>query len=472
MVQYTRKTILISWLSICVLFYTLYFHTSTSISNANRRIKEPMLLDLHLIMDILRENAKKAVMQVYGAMVDCAGGEERLQEIVMDFFQKVLEDPASYIVRRRHPDYGSSILIIEGETQGFKISIMVMEESPHSIIAFHLSQAEDQTERLIFLDILRALEIIPWYTPLHQVAEIVPEIVESVNSGEVEVPETLETIQVWGPAQDGEYFFSVNPILRYLGGQKKIISQLVVSPPLLAVYPRGNPEGIYVPHLSAIFRILDENDLICGYAMRVSSFAHELLHHIIHHKLYTGEIDAIYGRRNSEETHSIDTHLETLLRETGLEIPPERKTELLEKISGEGKQVFLYMIRHHPHLISWIIRYYFLSPSAPPEAKIWEEAMAYLFGIYAEMEDGKQEFSSSDSDTSFQITIRLKAEDVEIFADLGLIPDWMRPSRLGFTEEYITSEYYRLLEAEASHHPLPDYNRPTTERSPKIRLFP
>jgi hypothetical protein len=67
------------------------------------------------------------------------------------------------------------------------------------------------------------------------------------------------------------------------------------------------------------------------------------------------------------------------------------------------------------------------------------EGLAYLFGYFV--------FRGTDSKNlsqQYQPEVILSS-DVEIFADLGLMPDWMRPSQLGYASETIGEDYFRLV---------------------------
>lgn len=78
------------------------------------------------------------------------------------------------------------------------------------------------------------------------------------------------------------------------------------------------------------------------------------------------------------------------------------------------------------------------------EEKIGEEGLAILFGAFADIsQENKKHVLIGEEEKSYYFFI--KTIDVEFFADIGLIPDWMRPSRLGFKKEYIDASYYDLI---------------------------
>lgn len=219
-----------------------------------------------------------------------------------------------------------------------------------------------------------------------------------------------------------------NPVIRFLITGTKILNAGFSVDAQVFEYSPGGGEYEHVGKIP--LRLLNSS-------FSVGTFAHEFWHFIYDNRLFEGgDINAVFGSRIPYDSFDefIAQHDEGIDSET---------IEAARRNLAGYENIYMYMSKNHPDLFLALATDIFYRAFEEIEEIIAGETIAYLLETFTEPQNigvgktclfGKKE-----------VAIKVKSSDAEIFADLGLIPDWMRPSKLGFDKEYIDADYYDLV---------------------------
>jgi hypothetical protein len=410
--------------------------------------------------EILERNGKEAERRFYEGIIREVGKEERLEEIIYNFELPVelLGGYDSYSPLLYDPD--KKILFIKGvkeiDATQYVIKFLVFfnkDSSSIKRIAFNVTRAKGDavgesestmlsntflslsyfknSDQLIHQKLVKAME-----QKMHEILKYSKDI---WDIGEINIFKPIALNKA-----DKSIFQKIandNPIFNFLITKKKNISQLVIDASIFIV-SSSQAKGKYEPNLKVILSNYEDtfSPLI---------FTHELWHHIYHSGLYErSKIDEIFGKY-IEKDIKLEEYLNELISSENIEMLEDDKKFFINGIrSSHAENVFKYMARNHPDLTAILIKLILSKPIPNLHnggEKIRDEGMGWLLGVFVDIDN--LGFLEGDYPNLGKYVIRIKSTDVELFADLGVIPDWMRPSKLGFDKEYIDQEYYDLLMA-------------------------
>ncbi len=434
-----------------------------SCSQTIRRVKDSDgRVSLSGALEILNNNSMEADRKIYEMLRDYVGGEEALKNIISSFRidEEKLGTPESPVVY----DPNKKILRIQGESQTSEgkryvvtflmfiepgstvgeVAINIKEKKPEEssspnlleeiFIDFRHSRLRD----IVLSGILSAVET--------QIGNFLRYVIDSdklsslpTKNLHVEVP----IFSSYGINDEWEIVFRDNPVLKYLITRKKIIKDLVTEAAILTESDFSDSGGSYFTEVKAIFKKLSTSG-------GVPVLAHELWHHIHLNKLYNPSetIDGVFGKfvlPNATSSDIFELMTDFKVTISNIAISQRQQEGFIESIMrNHVRNIFIYMFQNHRELLPWLIEKYCLNPVIHLDTcEVLEgEAIAMLFEVFAD--GGQKEIESSSLE---EISVKIKPTDVEIFADLGIIPDWMRPSKLGFNKEFINADYYDLVKS-------------------------
>jgi hypothetical protein len=107
----------------------------------------------------------------------------------------------------------------------------------------------------------------------------------------------------------------------------------------------------------------------------------------------------------------------------------------------------------HPQMLNITLPLFYAEQIAGPDgdAVATEEAIAFLTGALAAQRKRvyffirRQPVVTDVTRDLIWFTEPLLASDVELLIELGLVPEWMSPSALGYVEQELAPDYYDLV---------------------------
>lgn len=378
-----------------------YFQTTLSLSRA---------------FELLDKNRAVLEKRLHGKLIEYVGGEENFEKLIQEF---EISSPFEYGVKDR-------VLKISGykdiENFRYRVDFLIFfDETGNKINEIKVSvqrQGQGYPNRYFI-----KLPTKYW----QRIEEIINIYPESTWLGENYVLEAMGVPIGYGEEAMNALRSSAqgNPIIHSLITKRKFIDAgLVIQAEICTylIYAAAFDDGSNV-----ILRSRWE-------PFEVGVFAHEFYHFVYHNKLFeTDTIESVFARYISEEFNN------SKIIDITSDITSYYGLEVTESDIESIKNIFTYMYKFHPNLVQYIIERHGVNKFSM-KSILENHAIANLFGTFADPENKglmKDEFE--------KVVTYVRASDVEIFADLGLIPDWMRPSQLGYTKDIIDEEYYQLI---------------------------
>jgi len=118
------------------------------------------------------------------------------------------------------------------------------------------------------------------------------------------------------------------------------------------------------------------------------------------------------------------------------EITHSRFAALYEKAKDKLEGAIEYFKTQHSKFFQNIVKRKLYSHLEGNDLGILNELIAYLMASLQHEDNIMNHFGESED---------ISVKDIEVIAGLGFVPDWARPSQLGYEKDVIDSEYYQML---------------------------